>query len=273
MDGKNFLLVLIALLALTVLGYYGFLFFATGKELPQTYGLFAFAVIAAVATFFSPCSFGLLPSYLSLYVESARKKSKSFISSGIIVALGMFVFSILLGMLIALIGGGFGKAFSVSEAGELSNFTRGFRIIIGFVLLFFGIASLTKIKIVSKFFHKISRSSEAFSQKGLFFYGFSYNIANIGCAGPIMAGLLILATASGFEAAIIAFLIYAITMSLLMFLVSIMVSTAKKDFIEKTVSYSAKIQKISAIMLIIVGVFIVYTALFPNVFVELFFPR
>ena len=271
MNGKNFLVLLIVLIALTIVGYYGFLFFATGKELPQTYGLFAFAVIAAIATFFSPCSFGLLPGYLSYYTE-IEKKERSIIFSGLVVALGLLAFNVILGILIALIGGGFGKAFSVSEAGELSGITRIFRIVIGFVLLFFGIAGLAKIKTIATFFHKVSHSSKAFSQEGLFLFGFSFNIANIGCAGPIMAGLIALGISSGFEAAIIAFLVYAITMSLLMLAVAVAVSSQQK-IVEKAISYSPQIQKISSIVLIIVGLFIIYTALFPSVFVELFFPR
>ena len=65
-------------LAMIGLGYFGFRHFAT-TVMPQmgAFNLLALAVIAGVASFFSPCAFPLLPSYLSFYVTARGDRVQS----------------------------------------------------------------------------------------------------------------------------------------------------------------------------------------------------
>ena len=54
---------------------------------------------------------------------------------------------------------------------------------------------------------------------GMYLYGFGYNGLGIGCGGPIMAGLFIFALSiGGFSSALFAFIIFALTMVILMLL-------------------------------------------------------
>lgn len=61
----------VLLLVVIALGYLGFRQFATAV-MPQmgAFNLLALAVIAGVASFFSPCAFPLLPGYLSFYAAA-----------------------------------------------------------------------------------------------------------------------------------------------------------------------------------------------------------
>ncbi len=52
-------------------GFLGFRIFATTPTLSSA-NLYLFAVVAGVASFFSPCAFPLLPSYFSFYQTAGR---------------------------------------------------------------------------------------------------------------------------------------------------------------------------------------------------------
>jgi hypothetical protein len=64
---------ILLLLIITALGYLGFRQFVT-VVMPQwgAFNLLALAVFAGIASFFSPCAFPLLPSYLSFYATAGR---------------------------------------------------------------------------------------------------------------------------------------------------------------------------------------------------------
>jgi len=57
---------LTAFVAIVAGGYLSFRAFATTPDL-GLFNLYALAVVAGVASFFSPCAFPLLPGYLSAY--------------------------------------------------------------------------------------------------------------------------------------------------------------------------------------------------------------
>ena len=110
--------------------------------------------------------------------------------------------------------------------------------------------------------------------RALYFYGFGYNAIGIGCAGPILAGLSIFAvTYGGFVSALVAFLIYAVVMVALLFLVSWLAGSAKTALVEKLRESTRPIQKISGLTQLGVGLFLIYSSVYTDVFVRLLFPR
>ena len=63
----------LGLLALLIgAGYFVFRSFA-GGQLPASTQLYLLAVVAGVASFFSPCAFPLLPSYISFYYAADQR--------------------------------------------------------------------------------------------------------------------------------------------------------------------------------------------------------
>ena len=271
MKEKQFFVILIALIVLSIGGYFGFRTFAAETQnLFATYSIYIVAVIAGIATFFSPCSFGLLPGYLAFYSRTAKKR-KSTVYYGLLAALGLVTFNILLGLAIALAGSGFAKEFSIAGGGTLSPVTLIIRTSIGLLLLLLGIAQFFHLQIFPRFLlqagQKITEKKRT-PEASLYFYGFGYNLANIGCTGPIMAGLIVFALASGFSAALTAFIIYSLTMALIMIAVSLLAGSGRK----LQIKYAHNIQKFGAVVLMIVGLFILWTVVFSSAFIKIFFP-
>ena len=268
---KQFLALLISLVVLTVLGYFVFLTFAIETQnIFLIYSVYIVAVIAGIATFFSPCSFGLLPAYLTFYSKTKGKKSPVYY--GALSSFGLITFNILLGLIISFAGTGFAKELSVAAGGSLSPVTTVIRTIIGSLLLLLGIAQFFHISIfpssLLRMGKKITERKKS-PESSLYFYGFGYNLANIGCTGPILAGLIVFAASSGFTVALTAFVIYSLTMALLMVTVSSIVGSGKKLFITEK---AHNIQRFGAIVLMFVGLFILWTVIFSPTFVKTFFP-
>jgi len=262
---------IIILIIITILGYFGFLAFAQNIAMLDTLPIVIVAVFAGLATFFSPCSFGLLPAYLSLYTKDKQKQKGTILKNGVSASLGLIAFNVILGIIIAFIGLGIGSAFSISAGGQLTRVTLTIRAIVGSILFILGILQFFHISIQGRLFKEVSQRL-TFRKKGYsnyFFYGFGYNLGNIGCTGPIMAGLIILALASGFNAALFAFVIYSLTMAALMLTVSLLVGSIKINFLQES---SHKIMKISAVVLMLAGLFIIGTVIYAKQFASLFFP-
>ena len=265
----TYIVFLAILIILAITGYMGFLAFAQNMAALGALPLVIVAIFAGLATFFSPCSFGLLPAYLSLYANG--KRTQGAIRNGILASAGLVTFNIILGVILAFIGLGIGSAFSIASGGQLAGITLTIRAIIGGILVVLGVMQFFHISIQGKLFKGVSQKF-ASGKKGYsnyFFYGFGYNLGNVGCTGPIMAGLIILALASGFNVALLAFVVYSLTMAVLMLAVSLLVGSAKISFLQES---SHKIMRLSAIVIVLAGLFILGTVVFAQQFAGLFFP-
>lgn len=257
-------------------GYAVFRYFITSVAgTPEAYSLLFLAVVAGGATFFSPCSFPLMPAYLSVFAtaENVRRKVLYY---GMVGAAGIFLFNILLGAVIGLVGAGFAKSLAISS-GVPSPVTLVLRTVIGIVLILLGVIQLAHLPFFTTFFHKIghliSPKQKEKSAKSIFIYGFGYTAAGLGCAGPILAGLIVFALASGgFLSALLAFVIYSLTMSSLILIVSALVGLAQKKTMAKIEEATPKIKNIAAAIQFIVGIFLIYSAYNVELFRRLFFP-
>jgi cytochrome c-type biogenesis protein len=274
----RYALVLTGTAALTLLGYVVFLLFLK-QAMPVlvTDSLYPLAGVAGVATFFSPCSFPLLPGYLSFYYNAEESnESVRPLLRGSLAAVGVVTFTLLLGLAIALLGQGIASSFSISGSNP-SLLTRAFRIGLGVVLF-----SLGAIQLSGKTFHsqrldslvgKFHPSSGS-AYKSFYLYGFGYNAAGIGCAGPIMAGLIVFALGSGgFMSAFMAFAVYSATMGSCMLLVSLLVAKSKTILLKNAKRSTPRIKQASSVILIGVGGFLVYATLNLQFFIQTFFPR
>lgn len=266
-----FIALLAVLIAIAIAGYIGFLAFAKNVAALDTLPLIIVAVFAGLATFFSPCSFGLLPAYLSLYAKGRRTQGHIF-RNGIAASAGLISFNIILGVILAFIGLGIGSAFSVAAGGQLSGITLTIRATVGGILFILGVLQFFHISVQGRLFKSVSQKFVS-GKKGsanYFLYGFGYNLGNVGCTGPILAGLTVLALASGFNAALLAFAVYSLTMGILMLAVSFFVGTAKINFLRES---SHKIMRISAIVLMLAGIFVIGSVIYAGQFSALFFPK
>jgi cytochrome c biogenesis protein CcdA len=95
----------------------------------------------------------------------------------------------------------------------------------------------------------------------------------MGCTGPILAGLTVFAfSAGGFGAALTAFVIFALTMGGLMLLVSGLVATSQETLIQRLKANTPRIKQVTSILLVLVGLFNIFSSLNVDLFVRLLFP-
>jgi len=269
------LLISLILLAFVILfGYLTFRYFVINvTKTFEVYSLLFLAIIAGIATFFNPCSFPVLPAYLTSFY-GARKGISKIVYYGMLTALGIIVFNIIFGSLIGILGENFAKSFALSTD-QPNLYVRIFRGVVGSVLILFGFSQyFTGLG----FFHRIAGYSNRLvirqhSSAKAFTYGFAYNVIGIGCVGPILAGLMLFAfSTGGFASALTAFIIFSLTMAFLMIVLSLLVGLAKGKTIEKLTNIAPKIKKWGAVILILVGLYLLLSSIFIKEFVGLLFP-
>jgi cytochrome c-type biogenesis protein len=274
--GKVRYVTLILLIALiTALGYLGFRFYHVlpGASFSE-YSLYFLALVAGIAAFFSPCSFSLLPAYISASYGNIRKGERK-IWYILAAAIGVFSFSIILGIIVATIG----KAASIATFGLAAAspdiYLIIFRIFVGAILILFGVMQFSNATMHNRFTDGIAQRFNLKRNGTLRFYmyGFGYTLAGIGCSGGILASLIFFALATGGLASVlIAFAIYAATMASLMAIVSVLSLNSSGVLIHKMKVSSPKIKKISGVVLIVVGLIIIYFAVNLQLYIKLFYP-
>ncbi|MCH7567942.1 MAG: hypothetical protein IIA87_00840 [Nanoarchaeota archaeon] len=273
--------IIIILIAIIAAGYFTFIYFVK-NIVPSfsSYGLIIIAMIAGVSMFFNPCSFTLLPAFLTFFATKSELKGENklgkFLLYGLFASLGIITFSIILGSLIGLLGVGFGKSFALT--GDAPNLSvRIFRGVIGGLLAIFGLMHFRGVSFKTGALNKLSQGIMSPGNKGplmgMYLYGFGYNALGIGCGGPIMAGLLVFSLSlGGFSSALLAFIIFSLTMVVLMLLISILVGLSKDTLINKMKTSSGKIKKFTGIIMLLVGLFLLLSAIFTKIFVGILFP-
>lgn len=275
--GKVYYVIIILLIALiTMLGYLGFRFYhILSISSFSEYGLYFLALVAGIAAFFSPCSFTLLPAYISASYGNIQEGDKKigYIFSA---AVGVLSFSIILGIVVTAIG----KATSIATFGLAATspdvYLVIFRVFVGAILIFFGFMQISNATMHNRFTDGIAQRFNL-KQKEKFWkfymYGFGYTLAGIGCSGGILASLIFFALTNGGLASVLtAFAIYAATMSSLMAIVSALSLNSNGVLIHKMKVSSPKIKKISGIVLVVVGLIIIYFAVNLQLYIKLFYP-
>ena len=271
----------LGLLALLIgAGYFVFRTFA-GGQLPGSIQLYLLAIVAGVASFFSPCAFPLLPSYISFYYAADQRTHDSSggrLKLGLAGALGVVTFDLVLGLIIAVFGAGLARGLSITSA-EPSQFVLVIRIAIGIVLLVLGIGQLSgwnlKPQIADRFVYATQpkRGASRGPAASLYFYGLGYTIAGLGCTGPILAALVVAALASGgLSSAISAFLVFAATMAALMLIVSALVGGSRETIINRLKAQTPRIQRVASYLLILVGAFNILSSFYLSQFQRILFP-
>jgi len=279
-SGKLILLFLV-ILALVAGGYGLFIWFVINiMKGGATFGLLFVAVVAGVASFFNPCSFPILPAVLAQYYTTdeggGTLNKKKILLSGLIAALGVTVFNILLGSLIGILGVGFGKSLGLAGA-EPSVFVRWLRGGLGGLLLILGFSHATgrgiNFDFLQRFFQKPQTNKPRSPFGKIFSYGFGYTLLGIGCGGPILAGLSVYALSlGGFSQALLAFLVYSLVMAFLMILVSILVAFSKETLLKDLGKSTVAIKKFSGYLLLLVGLFLIASSIFITAFTQILFP-
>jgi cytochrome c-type biogenesis protein len=232
-------------------------------------GIWALAFGAGVASFFSPCSFPLLPGYIGYYLgiekkrgELSSKTLRKALPGGIASAMGILFIYIVVGTILVLLGSGADLDIAVLAP------------IIGIVLIALGALMLTNIQYyflinpIRDFFTKLSTrkkkadgqaaAQEGLSKKslgGLFVFGIGYGAAAAGCTLPIFGVIVVGALLQeNILEGIILLLLYGFGAALFMIITTVLVSMSEDTVINKLKVSTDKIKKISGLLMVIAGI-------------------
>jgi len=211
-----------------------------------------FSFIQGVFAFFAPCAVALLPAYIVSLISRSNIQNQTKINL-LLRGLKLAFFSILGILLIYAIASG----FIVLAAELIKSYMKYVAISLGAILIllalfmFFGKEFSLNIHLNQKQYKN--------EIKEAFFFGIAYAIGALGCLFPLF---LVVATQALSEPNTILGLSYIIAyfvgISLLM-IITIMSSIFAKDFISRKInSILPYMQKISAVFLIVAGVYIIY---------------
>lgn len=245
-----------------------------------TVSVFALAMLAGVTTFFSPCSFPMFPGYMGLFLGMNANRSAEGPASGggtykgatrraalagSVTALGMLVVIAVIGIALSLAGLAISHyipdlllvvAVAVIAIGLLlfTNFSY-WRIITPFQNLFRRIRGAGSAPAAAV--HPSGDASGGIHWK-LFGYGVGYAAAAAGCVAPVIFAAVFAGLALGFVGGLLTILIYAATAAVLMIATTILIAVASKRFINQLKAATPIIKKVSAGVLVAVGVYLVY---------------
>lgn len=223
----------------------------------REYGIYTIAILGGIASFFSPCSFPLLPSYVAYYIRpDGKNKEQTGLSMGVKASLGII-------LVFGIIG-----AIAVSGGRWLADYIPYLELIVGTLILILGIFIISNIDIgghLSKNLTKLKNRFNMNPKKGSndsspFFYGLGYGASSAGCTAPVFIAVILSSWLSqGFQGAIIVLILYLITMSILMIAFSLITVRFKSVLERKLSEASLWINRISGIVLVIAGSYLIYS--------------
>ena len=222
----------------------------------------ALLVVAAFLSFFSPCSFPVLPAFMAYYLNldaKGEKKASPKVAAGrgFVASLGMVtVYGII--------------ALVVFAAGIAAQRTLPYMSpIIGVVLILAAILSLLPFQ-----YHWITRPFVALKRKiaakfggrwtpgmgtKLFAFGAGYGAAGFACVAPPFIGAMLNASALGqTDQAVFGLLLYVFIVIGLMMAVTVALTLAGDRALKKVRAWSGAMKYISAIALLIAGGYLLW---------------
>lgn len=220
------------------------------------------AAFAGFATFFSPCSFPMLPGFIAYYLsEEAQQKKKGtlrVLGSGLIAGIGVTLVFLILG--IALIVAG--------SAVNLTQYTPILGPIVGVILILLGALMFTNLqyhallrpfsKLKEVFTRGKSREASGYYPK-LFGYGVGYGAAASACTAPLFLAVMAQSSISGgVMEGLLVLLVFSLMIILLMVVITFMLSAFGQESVRKLSQYTDLIKKVSAVVLIIVGAYLIF---------------
>lgn len=238
----------------------------TQIEVSQWLGLlagllpFGYAFGAGMVSAVNPCGFAMLPVYLSLYLGAKDNefRQKSVILRMLKAFWIAFVVTAGFGLLFGIVGA------IVSAGGTfLMGAMPWLSVVVGFGLIFLGAWMLLGHTLSTHFFlaaaGKISDPRQM-SVLGFFLFGVAFGATSLSCTLPIF--LMVVGssiTAGDFTGGLFQFISYILGMGSVMLVLTLGIAVVKEGVVvgalRKILPY---VQKISAVLLLVAGGYIVY---------------
>ncbi len=233
-----------------------------------------FGIITAFAVFLSPCAYPLLPGFVAHIIgldikkteedneESASKKSRNkniwiYPLLGLSSGIGILITYLILGGIITAVGN------------TILPYVIYFLPIIGGIFIALGLLMFTNVQFsFSKILGWIRKKQISVKEKekvsnfsnfsSTFLYGLGYGIASLGCIAPVFLGFsLQVASQDSALQIFFAYLSFSLTIILLMIGATILIGTSRDTFLKKLISSTETIKKISGVIMLAVGLYLV----------------
>ena len=206
-----------------------------------------FAFSAGIFALISPCGYVLLPGYISYYLGSKPLFGRSFLSgflSGFASTAGIItVFSII-------------GALASFPSVVLPQIVPALELVAAAIIIIMGIMILSETRLPS--FGIRLNIEKRKGLIGLYIFGVAYGLAAVGCSAPIFLSVLVFAMGKGTFISILTFLVYALGMGFPLIVTNILITQARETIIKRIIRATPIIHRISGILLIIVGVYLIY---------------
>ena len=202
-----------------------------------------FAFTAGIFSIFSPCSYALLPGYVSFYLGSRFSVGRA-VSGAVACTLGLITVFSAIGVL----------ASSLSAL--IPSLIPLLDLLAGAVLIVMGVGTLMQIEL--PFLSVPVKPSRRRGYVGLYVFGVVYGLAGVGCSAPIFLSVLFYAMSKGPTNGVLTFVTYALGMGAPLAATTLLLAGAK-DYIIKRISMATPwLQRASGVVLIIVGAYLFY---------------
>lgn len=202
-----------------------------------------FAFMAGIFSLLSPCGYALLPGYISYYLGT-RQSFGSGLSGGLICTLGIITIFTVVGALTSGLGT---LLYPIIPLLDL---------VAGAVVTSMGIIILTGIRL--PYVSLPTRISKRKGLIGFYIFGIAYGSAGVGCSAPIFLSVLFYAMAKGLIDGMLAFVTYAAGMGVPLVVTAVLVVGAKELVVRKIAKATLWLEKVSGILLVIVGLYLFY---------------
>ena len=202
--------------------------------------------LEGIASFISPCLLPMIPIYIAYFTGEKEEKTKKAVLNAIGFVLGFTIIFLILSI------------FASSLGGVISRNIQGFKVILGTLIIIFGLNYMEVIKL--KFLNKtnnIKMSIKNLNFLKSIFFGAIFSISWTPCIGTFLSSaLLLIANEQDALKGISLILVYSIGLGIPFIISAVLIDKLKKifDFIKKNYNI---IRKISGIVLIIMGVYII----------------
>ena len=213
-----------------------------------------FSFLAGLQAFFAPCSIALIPAYVGYYVKEeteADDKVKQLLfgfKAGFFASLGLISVYVAFGVILTFFGRLIAPIFSWIE------FTTGG------LLIFMGISTLLGYEFAIK--PPVVLGTHANGLKRFYLFGVAYAFGSIGCTLLIFLLVIFQSLAQkGMIGGLVNFLAYALAMSSLMIIFSLISSLSKNAMRKFLARYMALIQKSTGVLILLAGIYLIYLAL------------
>ncbi len=252
--------IFLVFVGLSWLGYFGYLQYAAAnvtklRVLPPLI-LYSFAFFAGIVSFFAPCAIGILPAYLSYYLNIEESGHKKAVYYGNIAGLGLISFYLVLGLLTII----FGQVIGMRLMTLNREISAAILIIVGLFLLF-DISMNLKRFLPLRASHSSNDSTSRMSyEKGIFFFGIFYGVEAFMCAFLLMVPLIIYPLMGGeILTSLVSFIIFSLALGLCMVLTTILISKSRRILTERLMATTKSLQTIAGIVMLCTAAYIVYT--------------